>query len=133
MRRVVVVASCLLLVLVACQPPDLAGSAAGRLPEGVSGRIELPAAPVTGPALVTVHLHDANGPLSGAQVTVTGDMTHAGMVPVISETTETAPGVYQTEDFSFTMGGDWFLLAAVELADGDRFELAPLTTGVSSN
>src|SRR5690625_2438621 len=90
MRRVVVVASCLLLVLVACQPPDLAGSAAGRLPEGVSGRIELPAAPVTGPALVTVHLHDADGPLSGAQVTVTGDMTHAGMVPVISETTETA-------------------------------------------
>ena len=115
------------------QPPDLAGSAAGRLPEGVSGRIELPAAPATGPALVTVHLHDADGPLIGAKVTVTGDMTHAGMVPVISETTETAPGVYPTEDFSFTMGGDWFLLAAVELADGDRFELAPLTTGVSSN
>src|SRR5690625_5052662 len=132
MRRVVVSLG-LLSVLVACQPPDLAGSAAGRLPEGVSGRIELPAAPATGPALVTVHLHDADGPLIGAKVTVTRDMTHAGMVPVISETTETAPGAYQTEDFRITMGAAWFLPAAVELADRARERPAPLTTGVSSN
>lgn len=123
----------LLVLLSACRPPDLAGSAAGRLPEGTEGRIELAETAATGPALVRVHLHDEAGPVTGAQVTVTGDMTHAGMVPVIREATEREPGLYETTDFEFSMGGDWFLLAAVELQDGSRFELTPFTTNVRSN
>jgi hypothetical protein len=55
---------------------------------------------------------------SGAQVEVTGDMTHAGMMPVIATATETEPGLYQTEDFAFTMAGDWILSAEIELPDG---------------
>lgn len=132
MSRAVLLLS-LLLLLVACQPPDNAASAVGRIPAGYGGRIELPAAPTIGPAVIIVHLHDETGPVTGAVVTVTGDMTHAGMVPVISETAERAPGAYETTGFSFNMGGDWFLLAAVELADGSSFELSPHSTSVSSN
>lgn len=132
MKRVISIVS-LLALLIACRPPDLAGSAAGRLPEGTQGRIEIADTPAVGPALIRVHLADESGPISGAQVTVTGDMTHAGMVPVIREAVEEQPGVYGTVDFEFTMGGDWFVLAAVELDDGSRFELTPYTTSVRSN
>jgi hypothetical protein len=42
-------------------------------------------------------------------------MTHAGMEPVITEATATENGLYQTEDFAFTMAGDWILQAEVTL------------------
>lgn len=120
----------LLFGLAACRPPEPGSSAFSRLPEGVSAGISLAGPAATGPAEVTVTLTGTG--VDGATVTVTGDMTHAGMVPVISETEETEPGVYRTADFRFTMGGDWMLLADVTLKDGSRFEvLEPVS--VSSN
>ena len=58
--------------------------------------------------------------VSGATVEVTGDMTHAGMVPVITEASESEPGLYRADDFEFTMAGDWIITAEVELPDGSK-------------
>ncbi len=112
-----------LLLLVSCRPPDEGAATAGRLPAGVQGRVELAAPARIGPAPVTVYLLDGQEGITGASVTVTGDMTHAGMVPVIAEAHEVAPGEYVADDFAFNMGGDWFLMANVALADGTSFEL----------
>lgn len=64
--------------------------------------------------------------VTDAAVHVTGDMTHAGMVPVEASAREISPGVYQASDFSFTMAGDWVLTIEVTLADGtvSRHEVA---------
>lgn len=111
----------LLSGLVACKPPEPGSSAFSRLPDGVDAAISLAGPAVKGPAEVTVTL---TGPgVHGADVQVTGDMTHAGMVPVISQAAESEDGVYSTADFEFTMGGDWMLLADVTLGDGTRFEV----------
>ena len=54
-------------------------------------------------------------------VTVTGDMTHAGMVPVVADALPAdAPGAYLTDDFAYDMAGDWVLTAEVTLDDGRR-------------
>lgn len=130
MKRVVVLALSLLL-LASCRPPDDAAAAAGRLPAGIQGRLELGGPARTGPAPVTVYLLDGGEGISGASVSVTGDMTHAGMVPVIAQAPESAPGEYVADEFAFNMGGDWMLLADVRLADGTQFELN-LPVSVSS-
>jgi len=82
----------------------------------------LPQPPRVGPATVEVRLADAAGaPVRGATVGVEGNMNHAGMVPSIATTREVAPGCYEGA-LEFTMGGDWFLLIDVRLADGAHFE-----------
>lgn len=112
-----------LSLLAACRPPEGSGTAGGQAPDGVRTRIELNGPARIGPVPVTVFLLGDGEGISGATVTVTGDMTHAGMVPVIRTAAETAPGEYTAADFEFNMGGDWFLLAAVTLPDGTSFEV----------
>ncbi len=76
--------------------------------------------PAMGAQAVRVYiLQDDNAAAEGATVQVTGDMTHAGMEPVISEAVQIEPGLYETQDFSFTMSGDWFITADVTLASGE--------------
>lgn len=125
-------ASLLLLVLVSCRPPADGAVSAGSLPDGVQGRIELAGPAVTGPAPATIYLLQDGSGITGAQVTLTGDMTHAGMVPVIADAGEVAPGEYIAADFEFNMGGDWMLMADVEMPDGTVFELN-LPVSVRSN
>src|SRR5690606_4271195 len=68
--------------------------------------------------LVTVTTDDGT-PVNDATVSVRGDMTHAGMVPVIPDAvSEAEDGVY-TIPFEFTMGGDWIVTVDVTLANGD--------------
>lgn len=75
------------------------------------------------PARVTVTLKDANGePIENAAVEVEGNMSHAGMVPVITEAAGGDDGRYVTQDFEFTMGGDWFLIVRATLPDGHTAE-----------
>src|SRR5512133_1603057 len=63
-----------------------------------------------GPAAVEVSIRGADGsPSAGAQVTLRGDMTHAGMKPVIVQMREIGRGTYLADDFSFAMAGDWIL------------------------
>ena len=94
--------------------------------------LELPQKPKIGPAPVRVYLLGANNKaVTGATVTVTGLMTHAGMEPVITEAPATENGLYQTKDFDFNMAGDWILQADVTLPDGGevRKELSVTVPG----
>lgn len=86
----------------------------------------------TGDVTVSIRLADASGrPLSRARVQVEGDMNHPGMAPVFSDALETAPGSYQAP-FTFTMGGDWVVLAHITVADGRRVERQWDVKGVES-
>ena len=81
---------------------------------------------------VPVRLELSGTPAPVSRVSFTGDMTHAGMVPVIAEGVETEPGSWRAADFAFHMGGDWFVLAEVTLEDGTTFE-STLPVNVSGN
>ncbi|MGD8399068.1 MAG: FixH family protein [Anaerolineae bacterium] len=81
-----------------------------------------PSPPRVGLATVTVALADATGaPITGADVELEGNMSHAGMVPVFGDAREVAPGRYEA-DLEFTMGGDWFILVRATLPDGRSLE-----------
>ena len=86
---------------------------------------------VVGPATVEVTLRTADGkPVDDAQVQVRGDMTHA-MPPVLSEAKRVGAGRYATEDFRFTMAGDWVITAEVTLANGEKVERTLKVSGVA--
>lgn len=72
---------------------------------------------LVGEALAVVTVRNRAGqPVDNARVQLRGDMTHAGMVPVIVETSTSADGRYEL-DFNWTMGGDWFVDVTVTLPD----------------
>lgn len=56
-------------------------------------------------------------PLPVNKITVRGDMNHAGMVPVIVESTQGQSGQFELP-FEWTMAGDWVVEVTVDLADG---------------
>ncbi len=88
-----------------------------------------PTPPMVGPAQLAVTLQDTTGVyLEGAEIIVRGDMTHAGMTPVIDTARARTPGHYLIEDFPFTMGGDWVLTVDATLPDGRRTTLRRSTT-----
>ena len=66
--------------------------------------------------LVTV-TDQAGAPLNDATISVKGDMSHAGMVPVLADATGGQNGVYEMP-FEWTMGGDWIVTVEVTLPDG---------------
>jgi hypothetical protein len=77
-----------------------------------------PSPPVTGEAKLIVTLADSEGaPVSGAQISVRGDMTHPGMVPVLAEADCDDAGRCEVP-FEWTMGGDWIVDITVTLPDG---------------
>ncbi len=112
MRALLAVA--LALVLVACDPPS-ESDADPRRPISVA-LLEVPAR--VGPAVVEVRPKLEGADVAGAGVRVVGDMTHAGMVPVVAEATDAGAGVYRTSDFLFDMAGDWVLSVDVTYPDG---------------
>src|SRR6185295_15650151 len=75
-----------------------------------------------GPASITLKLAYASGrALSGALITLEGNMSHPGMGPSFGKANEVAPGKYQAP-LEFTMGGDWIVLVHLTLADGQKVE-----------
>jgi hypothetical protein len=81
-----------------------------------------PEPPTVGPATITVKLADAAAkPVSGAQVTLEAEMSHAGMAPVFQKALETGPGQYQAH-LTFAMAGDWVILLHVQLPGGKTLE-----------
>ncbi len=71
-----------------------------------------------GQTSLLVTITDAAGtPINDATVSVKGDMSHAGMVPVLAEATGGDNGVYEMP-FEWTMGGDWVITVEVKLPDG---------------
>ncbi|MCL4532478.1 MAG: FixH family protein [Actinobacteria bacterium] len=85
-----------------------------------------------GPATVEVTVRTAEGqPIDDARALVRGDMTHA-MPPVLSEAKRVGAGRYATEDFRFTMAGDWVITAEVTLANGEKVERTLKVSGVAT-
>jgi len=93
----------------------------------VSPRVDVswtlsPSAPVVGPAVLTITLHEPAGDaVKGATVRLEGQMSHPGMAPVLADGHERGPGVYEVP-FAFTMPGDWVLLVSAALPGGRRAE-----------
>lgn len=95
------------------------GGEPGASPDLVLSLSMSPTPPMVGPAQVVVSLQDTAGmPLEGAQVVVRGDMTHAGMTPVMDTARVVGPGRYAVQAFRFTMAGDWVLSVEAWLPDG---------------
>jgi len=109
------------LLLVACRPPGENNSSASAAASDPSRlRVELDGEAKMGQVPVSVFLLEDGDGVSGAEIEITGDMTHAGMVPVIVTATEQSAGLYRAEDFQFTMAGDWIITTEVTLADGSK-------------
>jgi len=83
--------------------------------------------------VITLVVADAEGQaINGARVNLEGDMTHAGMGPVIAEAKEMGAGRYQAP-FEFSMDGDWVVLVHITLPSGQTVERQFEVRGVSSN
>ena len=105
----------LLLVLPSCERQGVAIDEAPEIQADL--RVE-PSPPSMGKAKLELYLEDEDGnPVEGADLEVRGDMTHAGMEPVLGLFDEFAGGYYHT-DFEWTMGGDWILTITGVLPDG---------------
>jgi hypothetical protein len=92
-----------------------------------------PAPPRVGPATVSLKLaDDAGKPVTGAQIAVEADMSHAGMSPRFADAKEVDPGRYQAH-LEFSMAGDWVILLHVTLPDGKKLERQIDVRGVRPN
>ena len=66
---------------------------------------------------MVIQLADIAGkPIEGATVDVRGDMSHAGMQPVMA--VATGAGGNYSADFEWTMAGDWIVTVTAALPDG---------------
>lgn len=116
----------------------------GEAPRGDPGLVMdlgiSPTPPGVGPARLIITLEDTAGaPMSGARIVVEGNMSHAGMVPVVDTARMESPGLYLVEQFRFTMAGDWVLTLEATLPDGrlavlrERTNVMSPPPGVSSD
>lgn len=120
-RRAVLIVSALLAVLLAaCDPPDEGTDAATSDGDGMRVEARVDGEPVVGAATVVVTVHEGDAPVTDAEVEVTGDMTHAGMTPVVATAPHESDGTYRTEGFEFTMAGDWILTVDAVAPDGSE-------------
>lgn len=116
----------LALVCAACRPPT--NETSGGTSDALQIEFGVDLEPGIGITPISVRIVQEGRAVAGASVEITGDMTHAGMMPVIREAVEVEPGLYRADTFEFTMAGDWFLTAEVVLSDGRRVsEILPLS------
>lgn len=116
LARLVVLAVAGALATAACR-----STATPRAAVEITSRLE-PSPARVGPFTVALSVKDARAePVRGATLRIEGHMAHPGMTPVLATAIEHAPGVYRA-DATFSMPGDWTLLALVRLADGSRLE-----------
>jgi hypothetical protein len=78
---------------------------------------------MTGNLPVSVFILQNNQGVSGATVEVTGNMTHAGMEPVIVTATESEAGLYVADPFVIEMPGDTVVTTDITLSDGTKFSV----------
>ena len=84
-----------------------------------------------------VKITDTTGkPVEIERITVRGDMNHAGMAPVIRDVEQITNGRYHVP-FEWTMGGEWIVTVAAQLADGqmveERFGFSVSSESMSEN
>lgn len=82
-------------------------------------RVELEGEPVVGLVPVSVRVEEGGTGVTGVSIDVIGEMTHAGMEPVIAQADQVEPGLYLADEFAFDMAGDWIVTAEVSMADGE--------------
>ena len=90
-----------------------------------------PDPPAVGQANLLARLSDQEGrPIEGAALSLRGDMTHAGMAPVLEDAEEVGEGLYRMS-FEWSMAGDWVITVSGTLEDGRtiRRELQVRVTG----
>jgi hypothetical protein len=110
-----VLATLLSLALAGCQRASQQPDRAADVNVALSVQ---PDPPGVGPSRLIITLKDAQGaPIEGARLQIKGDMTHAGMQPVLAEVEEGTDGQYETP-FEWTMGGDWIVTVRAALPDG---------------
>lgn len=81
-----------------------------------------PQPPRVGQMTITVRVTDvAEKPVSGARITLEGNMSHPGMVPVFAGARETGPGNYLSI-MELSMAGDWYVVAHVTLPDNRKLD-----------
>lgn len=118
------IAALLLLVAAsACRPPvdgDGGGAASANAADGAVEVSLLTRPARVGPAALEARVVRDGIGVEGATVGFTGDMTHAGMVPVLADGVELGDGVYRSDGFAFDMAGDWVITVDVRHADGSR-------------
>ena len=74
--------------------------------------------PGVGKYTLNIRIFDSNdNPIDNATLSAKGDMTHAGMTPILAETTGGDKGLYKVP-FEWTMGGDWVVTVQATLPDG---------------
>jgi hypothetical protein len=128
LTKAVVIGLVLPLLLTACRGAPDTGDPSLVLEVAIS-----PTPPAVGSARLIINLRDTAGvPLEGAEVRVEGNMSHAGMVPVLATAQEEAPGIYAVSDFRFTMAGDWILTTRATLPDGRWAQAMTTTQAVSA-
>jgi len=92
-----------------------------------------PQPPRVGTTTFDLELRDANNQaVSGAHVELEGNMSHAGMSPVVGVTREIDRGKYRGT-LPLTMAGDWIILVNVTLANGEHAQQQIELNGVRSN
>ena len=96
-----------------------------------------PMSTAVGETVLMLTLNDNEGqPINDANLSIKGDMNHAGMQPVLAEASQATNGVYSVP-FEWTMGGDWVVTVDVTLADGttfsQRFDGLQISSEMSGN
>jgi hypothetical protein len=85
-----------------------------------------------GPTTITLKLTDASGEaVTGARVTLEGNMSHPGMAPVFADARELEPGRYHSV-IELSMAGDWYVVAHVSLPDGRKLDQQLEIKGVAA-
>ncbi len=87
-------------------------------PELVVEMQVIPAPPTTGASLLMIQI--SNGQDAGAgdfSIDVRGDMSHAGMTPVIVNQVKGEEGTFAVP-FEWTMAGDWVITISAIMPDG---------------
>ncbi|MCJ7630290.1 MAG: FixH family protein [Longimicrobiales bacterium] len=115
----------------------LAGACRGEMETGDAGLVlELaisPTPPAVGQARLIISLEDSAGaPVDGAEILVEGNMSHAGMAPVVDTAQAEGPGRYGIADFRFKMAGDWVLPLRATLPDGRWVQAGKATNVVGA-
>jgi ABC-type transport system substrate-binding protein len=110
-----------LLLLAACRQSAQSTPTPAATAQEDDLEIEMAVEPTpltVGDAVLVVSLRTSAGEaVEGATVAVHGDMNHAGMAPVLAESSASSDGVHRIP-FRWSMGGDWIVTVVVTLMDG---------------
>jgi hypothetical protein len=91
----------------------------------------IPFPPHIGESRLVIQVADMmDNPIDNAHLSIKGDMTHAGMVPIVAEVDRGGENGVYTIPIEWTMAGDWVVTVDLELPDGtkaqERFDMAVL-------